>query len=78
MKNLIMKHNLENYTGAKKLSRLFPLDNQLDTTISNNMKNLDIYLTHPNNKIIFSTLSEFNKKFGTDVQTNNIEDFLKV
>ena len=56
--------------GAKKLLNIFPIDLQIDTTMSNaiELHNLDMYLVKPENRIITSDPSEIAKKFGTDIQ----------
>ena len=41
---------------------------QLDSEISNSMKKFNIFLLNPVKNIIFSTPSEINNKWGTDIQ----------
>ena len=59
---------LSNKGASKLLENLFPLDKQIDSQMSDKMNMFDIYLLTPSNRIISSTLSEINSKFGSDIQ----------
>jgi GR25 family glycosyltransferase involved in LPS biosynthesis len=60
--------------GAEKLLTLFPINQQIDTEISDAIKKnkLNIYLFKPNHQIITSEPSEIAKEFGTDIQKREI------
>lgn len=56
--------------GAEKLLKIFPIDLQIDTAISEAIgpHKLNIYLVKPEHRIITSDPSEVAKEFGTDIQ----------
>jgi len=58
--------------GAKKLLDMFPISSQLDTEISNNSNNINIYAVKTN--LILSEPSETNTEFGTDIQIREKTD----
>lgn len=57
-------------SGANKLLNIFPITKQIDTEISNNFKNLNVYAVYPDKKIIHSDLSQSADEFGSDIQHN--------
>ena len=59
--------------GAEKLLKIFPIDLQIDTAISNAIKphDLNVYLVKPEYRIVTSDPSEDAKEFGTDIQTRD-------
>lgn len=56
--------------GAEKLMKIFPIDEQIDSAMSDAQipHNLNIYLVKPEDRIITSDPSEDAKEFGTDIQ----------
>lgn len=62
--------------GAEKLLKIFPIKNQLDTEMHKNFSSLDAYVIKPENRIIFSDLSEKSVQFGTDIQKREHFDTL--
>jgi GR25 family glycosyltransferase involved in LPS biosynthesis len=61
--------------GAKKLLRLFPIEDQIDTEIYRGFltHNIDAYVIRPELRFITSDPSEEAKEFGTDIQTRDYE-----
>lgn len=56
--------------GAAKLLKMFPITEQIDSEIGNNINKLkfNIYTVLPTDRIIFSDSSSVHTKFGTDIQ----------
>jgi GR25 family glycosyltransferase involved in LPS biosynthesis len=56
--------------GAKKLLKLFPIEDQIDTEIYRGFTthNIDAYVIRPDLRLITSDPSEVAKEFGTDIQ----------
>jgi GR25 family glycosyltransferase involved in LPS biosynthesis len=54
--------------GAHKLLNLFPITQQIDTVISDNLHKFTTYVVKPEHRIIFSDPSALDTKFGTDIQ----------
>ena len=63
-------------SGAKKLLNLFPIDVQIDSVIGDHIDDLNIFLVEPNEQLVNSTQSEYNTKFGTNIQIEPFEAFL--
>lgn len=57
--------------GAEKLLKLFPINKQIDTEISNNSSKLNMLLVNPEYRIITSDPSEVAYEFGTDIQSRS-------
>jgi GR25 family glycosyltransferase involved in LPS biosynthesis len=59
--------------GAKKLLNIFPLNMQIDSEISNNSNSIKILGLQPIDRLIYSDESSVYTKFGTDIQTFDVE-----
>ena len=80
---------ITNKAANKLLTNIFPIAEQLDTAISKKMNLLQVgdgqqrdrwqvYVVHPDHRLIFSEPSDTNSTFGTDIQTRgNVTDFKK-
>lgn len=62
--------------GAKKLLNLFPIDIQIDSVIGDYIDDLNVFLVEPNEQIITSIQSEYNTKFGSNIQIEPFEAFM--
>ena len=60
--------------GAQKLLSIFPITEQIDSEISNNMSIFNCYLVVPDNRIILSDESSIYSKFGTDIQVRDEQE----
>jgi glycosyl transferase family 25 len=57
--------------GAQKLLDLYPITLQIDSEITNNSENIDIYGVDRDSRLILSDPSQQSYKFGTDIQVKN-------
>ena len=60
--------------GARKLLEMFPIDVQIDSVIGDYMDKLNVYLVEPNEQLINSVQSEYNTKFGTNIQIEPFDE----
>lgn len=60
--------------GARKLLEMFPIDVQIDSVIGDYMDKLNVYLVEPTEQLINSVQSEYNTKFGTNIQIESFDE----
>lgn len=54
--------------GAKKLLSIFPISEQIDTEITNNLGKIKAYVVEPEYRTVYSEPSSLHSTYGTDIQ----------